>query len=391
MHLLALNLFPLLFASTFGTLHSTLEGQIRNNLTRELLSNYNINVMPDLPVDISVSLGFYQLISLNERNQIMTINGYLEQIWTDYRFTWNPNNYGSIEYISIPSTMVWLPDTCLFNSASNRVLFSSEITPNLNVIVFFDGTVLLYLPMMNLESRCDINTRKFPFDKHICPIIIESWSFSENVIKYNNTVPEFHQESFTQDSVWLFKGATVNVSTTSYGYNRVYYLFEFERKPLYYLVNGIFPCFILNAVSIIAFLMAYDMQVTLSLTCFLTLTVNSVVILEDLPVQSDYLQLISLYLMASIFFPFISLFWFMYYDALSKKEQLPKWIQVIYTFSRTLRDKIRRKTKVTNLKDDEQKENQLKKQLSFINYLVFFLFIIVVLVSVLSIWLSFLD
>ncbi len=36
-------------------------------------------------------------------------------MWNDYGLVWNPEDYGNIQTIRIPSTRIWIPDILLYN------------------------------------------------------------------------------------------------------------------------------------------------------------------------------------------------------------------------------------------------------------------------------------
>ena len=38
----------------------------------------------------------------------------VEQEWIDYKLRWNPDNYGGITSIRVPSENLWLPDIVLY-------------------------------------------------------------------------------------------------------------------------------------------------------------------------------------------------------------------------------------------------------------------------------------
>ncbi|KPP59465.1 hypothetical protein Z043_122611 [Scleropages formosus] len=85
-----------------------LKGERYNKLIRPAM-----NRTERVTVKILVSLA--QLISVNEREQIMTTNVWLTQNWVDYRLSWDPSAYDGIDKIRIPSRHVWLPDIVLYN------------------------------------------------------------------------------------------------------------------------------------------------------------------------------------------------------------------------------------------------------------------------------------
>ena len=51
----------------------------------------------------------------NLRNQIMTTNMWIEQLWNDYKLMWNPEDYGGVDMLHVPSRHIWLPDIVLYN------------------------------------------------------------------------------------------------------------------------------------------------------------------------------------------------------------------------------------------------------------------------------------
>jgi nicotinic acetylcholine receptor len=45
----------------------------------------------------------------------MTTNLWIEQLWNDYKLTWNPEEYGGVDILHVPSRHIWLPDIVLYN------------------------------------------------------------------------------------------------------------------------------------------------------------------------------------------------------------------------------------------------------------------------------------
>lgn len=44
-----------------------------------------------------------------------TINTLFFQKWFDYKLKWDPEEYGGVEMLYVPSEHIWLPDIVLFN------------------------------------------------------------------------------------------------------------------------------------------------------------------------------------------------------------------------------------------------------------------------------------
>ena len=41
------------------------------------------------------------------------------QEWSDYKLTWNPDDFGGVETLHVPSEHIWLPDIVLYNKYAN--------------------------------------------------------------------------------------------------------------------------------------------------------------------------------------------------------------------------------------------------------------------------------
>jgi len=85
----------------------------------DLLSNYNKLVRPVQnttdPLTVRIKLKLSQLIDVNLKNQIMTTNLWVEQFWRDYKLKWEPEEYGGVKQLHVPSDHIWRPDIVLYN------------------------------------------------------------------------------------------------------------------------------------------------------------------------------------------------------------------------------------------------------------------------------------
>ena len=72
------------------------------------------------------------------------------------------------------------------------------------------------------------------------------------------------------------------------------------------------------------------------MTSFLTFTVTSLRIAGDIPIQSDYLPLITLYMILSIIYTLFGFIWFTIKDYLLRKKTLPYLLRTIAEISRKL-------------------------------------------------------
>ena len=62
---------------------------------------------------------------MDEKNQILTVNCWLTQIWNDTHLTWNASDFGGITNIALPYDKVWKPDIILYNKLVAFALYSN--------------------------------------------------------------------------------------------------------------------------------------------------------------------------------------------------------------------------------------------------------------------------
>ena len=102
---------------------------------------------------------------------------------------------------------------------------------------------------------------------------------------------------------------------------------------------------------------------------------------NDLPVQSDYLPLISLYFFLSITFTFISFNWFVFINNIRTETRLPKFFtNIIKIWQKKISKRIENET---NLNQKEDFETFVSK----LNTCAFYIVSTSMFISFLTIWL----
>ncbi|XP_058398147.1 neuronal acetylcholine receptor subunit beta-4 [Diceros bicornis minor] len=260
-----------------------------NNLIRPATSSSQL-------ISIQLQLSLAQLISVNEREQIMTTNVWLKQEWTDYRLAWNSSRYEGVNILRIPAKRVWLPDIVLYNNADGTY----EVSLYTNVVVRSNGSIL-WLPPAIYKSACKIEVKHFPFDQQNCTLKFRSWTYDHTEIDMVLKLPMATMDDFTPSGEWdivaLPGRRTVNPQDPSYV--DVTYDFIIKRKPLFYTINLIIPCVLITSLAILVFYLPSDCgeKMTLCISVLLALTVFLLLISKIVPPTSLDVPLIGKYLM----------------------------------------------------------------------------------------------
>ncbi|XP_075274289.1 LOW QUALITY PROTEIN: acetylcholine receptor subunit gamma [Opisthocomus hoazin] len=282
-------------------------------LLQDLMVNYNRHLRPalhgDQIIDVHLKLTLTNLISLNEREETLTTNVWIEMQWSDYRLRWDPKKYDNIQLLRVPSTMVWLPDIVLENNIDGTF----EITLYTNVLVSPDGSIY-WLPPAIYRSACAIHVTYFPFDWQNCTMVFQSQTYSANEINLLLTVEEgqtvewifIDPEAFTENGEWAIKHRPARKIINSdhftpddIQYQQVIFYLIIQRKPLFYVINIIVPCVLISAMAVLVYFLpakAGGQKCTVSINVLLAQTVFLFLIAQKVPETSQAVPLIGKYL-----------------------------------------------------------------------------------------------
>lgn len=103
----------------------------------------------------------------------MTTNLWVKQKWYDYKLRWDPEEYGGVEMLYVPSEQIWLPDVVLFNNWDGNY----EVTLMTKATLKYTGEVFWEPPAI-YKSSCEMNVEYFPYDEQSCFMKFGSWTYN---------------------------------------------------------------------------------------------------------------------------------------------------------------------------------------------------------------------
>ncbi|XP_052277536.1 acetylcholine receptor subunit beta-like 1 isoform X2 [Dreissena polymorpha] len=273
-------------------------------LYQHLFKDYNPLIRPVVNISdtivVQFNLALSQIINVDEKNQIMKTNVWLQVYWDDYQLKWDPKDYGGIEALRIRPEKAWTPDIVLFNNADGNY----EVSYRSNVIVYKDGAVN-WIPPAIYKSSCTIDVQYFPFDEQICDMKFGSWTFKEDQLNFT-----FYMNMNSLDVTDYLKSGTWDILDSPAKIERVphpvtgdyktmvIFTFKLRRKTLFYTVNLIIPCVLISFVTICVFALPADAgeKITLCISILLALVVFLLLISKILP-PSLTIPLVAKYLL----------------------------------------------------------------------------------------------
>ncbi|XP_046583914.1 neuronal acetylcholine receptor subunit alpha-10-like [Haliotis rubra] len=271
-------------------------------LLKKLRENYDSSVRPVFdathPVVIRLGITLTQVLDVDEKNQVLSINVWLDQEWRDEKLVWNTSDYANITVLRVPCDLLWLPDIVLYNSVDNhnkRYMRSLAMVAN-------DGNVF-WPPIVRFRSSCKMDITYFPFDDQVCRLKMGSWAYDGFQVDVFNRTSEVDLSNFVDNGEWTLVDTKVVRNVIFYPccdepFPDVTFYIHLRRRVLYYFFNVIIPCMLLSSLSLTGFLLPPDSgeKVTLGLTVLLAFSVFMLLVAENMPPTSEYIPLIGIYL-----------------------------------------------------------------------------------------------
>ncbi|XP_052453219.1 neuronal acetylcholine receptor subunit alpha-7 [Carassius gibelio] len=280
-------------------LHVSLQGEHQRRLYKDLMRNYNplerpvYNDSHSLTVKFSFSL--MQIMDVDEKNQVLTTNIWLQLYWSDHYLQWNTSDYPGVNTVRFPDSLIWRPDILLYNSADERF----DATFHTNVLVNSSG-YCQYLPPGIFKSTCYIDVRWFPFDVQRCDLKFGSWTYGGWSLDLQ--MMEADITGYIANGEWDLVEVPGRRNEKFYDcckepYPDVTFTVVMRRRTLYYGLNLLIPCVLISTLALLVFLLPADSgeKISLGITVLLSLTVFMLLVAEIMPATSDSVPLIAQY------------------------------------------------------------------------------------------------
>ncbi|KAF0296971.1 Acetylcholine receptor subunit alpha-L1 [Amphibalanus amphitrite] len=240
--------------------------------------------------------------------------------WMDYKFTWDPEEYGGVTELYVPAEHIWLPDIVLYNNADGEYVITT-----LTKAVIHSGGRVVWNPPAIYKSYCQIDVQYFPFDQQQCFMKFGSWSYGDSIdLRHINQSAESNHVQLGIDLKEYYPSVEWDILEVPATRNEkfypcctdpfpgmlryIYFNMTLRRKTLFYTVNLIIPCVGLSYLSVLVFYLPADSgeKVALCITILLSQTMFFLLISEIMPSTSLAVPLLGKYLLFTMILVSIS-------------------------------------------------------------------------------------
>ncbi|XP_029978002.1 5-hydroxytryptamine receptor 3A-like [Sphaeramia orbicularis] len=262
-----------------------------------------------LEVELYVML--YAIVDVREVEQKFVPYLWIFMSWKNDHISWNPEDFGGIKNITIPTEALWKPDITI-----KEMIEKDKAPPTPYLFVSHSGVVELTNDQV-LISNCRMHVYNFPFDIQSCTLSFKSVVHSDKEIQLllfadSSEVTNDTKEVLRTQYEWQFINVTVtNQTVNKYGRNQdmIVYTVFMKRRSMLYVINVMLPVLFFLCLDLSSFLISDKggEKLSFKITVLLAITVMQLLLNDILPASSSKIPLIALYCFGIFGFMMLSL------------------------------------------------------------------------------------
>lgn len=312
------------------------------SLIEEKIGNSPPNFNDDFATKVECQLAIDSFDSVNEVDMDFTVSIMLHLNWNDTRFiTWTSGYDDTfvLEFDSKRLDNIWTPD--LFFPNEKSAFIHKVFMPNKMLRVYTNGKIT-YTVRLSLTLSCPMDLRNYPFDKQVCRIEMESFSYNEDniILEWVGTdrpdlanmtqmpegvVPVEISDNIEMNQFRVVEKRTLKTLNERRGAGNHSLLqaeFHLVRDIGYYLVQMYIPSMLIVMLSWISFWLnvnAVPGRISLGVLTVLTMTQQSSTVNATLP-RVSYTKAIDIWMSMCLVFVFAALIEFAVANVLARKD-----------------------------------------------------------------------
>ncbi|NXG78560.1 5HT3A protein, partial [Baryphthengus martii] len=310
-----------------------------HQLSHYLLAHYQKDTRPvrdwRTTTNVAIDLMVYAILSVDEKNQVLTTYIWYRQHWTDEFLQWDPTRFDNLTQISLPVESIWVPDILI-----NEFVDVGKSPHVPYVYVDHHGEVQNLKPIQ-VMTACSLDIYNFPFDVQNCSLTFTSWLHHIRDINLSlwrqPELVKFDRSVFMNQGEWellyvlsSFQEFSVK-SSDSYAEMKFYVVIR--RRPLFYTVSLLLPSIFLMVMDIVGFYLPPNSgeRVSFKITLLLGYSVFLIIVSDTLPATAVGTPLIGIYFVVCMALLVISLTETILIVRLVHKQDLqphvPEWVK----------------------------------------------------------------
>ena len=298
--------------------HSIAAKKSHDNIHHHVIvaSDYNANESPPTrqgqPLEVEFSINLRNVLEVNEKQQLITLETSLRMYWKDTRIRLDPaalrNNPNT--YITLNpkfANRFWIPDV-FFDRAKDLRVPTYFIRPA-SLRIYNDSTIR-YSSRTNFDVACSMDFHRYPVDDQICEVNFESFGYTEDQLKF--VWSEAHVSNVNPNITLSQFGMDVELD----GYETSYYETNYpglimrirlHRYIGYHVVQTYIPSVVFVVLAWLSLFISAESvpgRVGMGMTTLLTLTAMFSSVRQNVP-RVSYVSFLDIWMVTCIIFVFL--------------------------------------------------------------------------------------
>ncbi|XP_061174315.1 acetylcholine receptor subunit beta-type unc-29-like [Saccostrea echinata] len=285
--------------SVYGSMYSDVE-----TLLQDVFKNYSSDIRPkenfSEVLEVSLQPFMFSVNEFDEVSGVMSIVCGFFLTWHDFRLTWTPSNYGGIQDIPVPKQKLWVPNIFLIDPANKMEAVGSD---DFIGRISYSGAVS-WVPGGLIQTLCNVNMYKFPFDVQTCSFTLVLWGYSQFEAKLTpfNNFTFVDTTYYTPNAQWTLEKTVMKPSALGGYDNLIEIQLILKRKSLYFVINMLAPILLLSLLNPLVFALPVESgeRVSYAITIFLSFAVFMTLLSDSMPKSSEPMSLMSYFLIVTM-------------------------------------------------------------------------------------------
>ncbi|XP_059620893.1 glycine receptor subunit alphaZ1 [Phlebotomus argentipes] len=285
-----------------------------------LPENYVKEVRPpsrkNTPVVVEFSIFVVDINSINVEDMDFRVDMFVHQKWLESRLKLHDDIFEEgDDYVTLPPEFfdnLWQPDPYFLNS---KVAEIATLTHKFSSVTLYRNKTVRYAARMHAIIACQMEFQLYPMDIQICPIYIESFSYSNQKVRLKwsdsgvTLNPELKLLQYNLGQPLELEESDGYMPEKVGNFSRLTVYFRFERQIGHHLIQTFAPSSLVVMLSWFSFWLGLDAipgRVTLLVTCMLTLVTMFTGLRADIPPVA-YIKALDLWMAGCMMFVFSAL------------------------------------------------------------------------------------
>nr|XP_022301864.1 glycine receptor subunit alpha-2-like isoform X2 [Crassostrea virginica] len=335
----------------------------RKEILDSLLNGYDAWISPSYdqgrPVIDIIQLYILSIDSIRDTNMDYTMSFYFRQRWIDERLKYN-NSHG-VDVIELDTKImekIWVPDIYFVNE--KQATMHDVTVPNKMMYLYPNGLVLYSARISGMFS-CMMNLQKYPLDRQICSLRLESYAHSAKnlVVRWRTPAVEFSPTLLLpQFEIEKHHSSICDTLYMGINYSCIFLDIHLKRNHGYYITQIYVPSALVVVLSWVNFWLTVDAvpaRISLGLLTVLTTTTQSTSFFSNLQ-KVSYVKALDVWLAVCMLFVFAALLEFAYVNVTYRVTNRRKSIQDLPMFIHKNGDQTRFESIFFSKKEEGEKQ-----------------------------------